>query len=270
MRETVKNTEKVSFKEARKYNYYYRLNSFFFFFFVFLFLIFLDFFFEWSASPGRHDTFLSDGTHSSRSSLVTETRNLVWRKPARLSTKTTLILFFYLSFFYRTKALLFFFFFVAGAKRSPLSTLEKHHDVIWASMTTFLPRPSYSQSKITHISLFFLHVRIYHLLVLSLIVRHIHFALFSFSCCCLFIFLTYACEFEFHSYLSLSLRPFEWICLLSMSLRSSGSLPFRFWKMPFFIKVPTLISVTKRICIHTSFWQNSWTFSFHLRQTVLY
>lgn len=43
MRETVKNTEKVSFKEARKYNYYYRLNSFFFFFFVFLFLIFLDF-----------------------------------------------------------------------------------------------------------------------------------------------------------------------------------------------------------------------------------
>lgn len=72
-------------------------------------------------------------------------------------------------------------------------------------MTTFLPRPSYSQSKITHISLFFLHVRIYHLLVLSLVVRHLHFALFSFSCCCLFIFLTYACEFEFHSYLSLSL-----------------------------------------------------------------
>ena len=62
---------------------------------------------------------------------------------------------------------------------------------------------------------------------LSLIIRHIHFVFFSFSCCCLFIFLTYACEFEFHSYLSLS--PSVWMNLsfihVITKLRQS-SVPF--------------------------------------------
>jgi hypothetical protein len=229
MGETVKNTEKVSFKEARKYNYYYRLNSFFFFFFVFLFLIFLDFFFEWSASPGRHDTFLSDGTHSSRSSLLTETRNLVWRKPARLSTKTTLILFFYLSFFYRTKALLFFFFFFCC--RSETVTVVHLKKTSWRHLgvNDHFPPSSFLFPIQDHAHQSFLPTRQNIPSSRPLPYSPVHTFCFVFLFLLLFIYFFDLCVWIWISFLSLSLSPSIWMNLsfihVITKLRQS-SVPF--------------------------------------------
>ena len=71
-------------------------------------------------------------------------------------------------------------------------------------MTTFLPRPSYSQSKITQISLFFLHVRISHLLV-PLPYNPAYTFSFLFFFLLLFIYFFDLCVWIWISFLSLSL-----------------------------------------------------------------
>jgi hypothetical protein len=129
-------------------------------------------------------------------------------------------------------------------------------------MTTFLPS-LFRICDHAHQSFLPIHA-VYTIFFLFLCIPHLF--IFSPFFGCLFTFWP-ACEFEFHFYLFLP-PPLNlsFIHVITKKKKKNPVFPVRFWKCHFLLKHRHSFQLQKG---YTSFWQNSWTFSFHL-QTVYY